>query len=112
MAIAAGHSVFVAWVPWEYGHDCHKVRTGSCQKRPYTAFLCHRDNRTVQGFLARALRGLSPVMVRFYSVFQAGIAGIWHGMLTGQKNYRITNAVIERFYRLGRIISIMGRVSI
>ena len=34
------------------------------------------------------------------------------GMLTGQNNYRIINAVIVRFYRLGRIISIMGPVSI
>ncbi len=90
----------------------HRVRAGSCQKRPYTAFLCHRDNRTVPGFLARVLRGLSPVMVRFYSVFQARISGIWHGMVTIRRNYRITNAVIAQFYELVLIITIMRRVSI
>ena len=37
------------------GRIGHMVRTGSCQKRPYTAFLCHRDNRTVPGFAASAL---------------------------------------------------------
>ena len=33
------------------------------------------------------------------------------GILTEQQNYRIVSAVIARFYRLGRIISIMGHVS-
>ena len=89
----------------------HRVRTGSCQKRPYTAFLCHRDNRTVPGFLARVLCGLSPVMMRFYSVFQARIAGIWHGMLTGQKKHRTANPVIAQFYRQVCLTTIMGRVS-
>ncbi len=33
------------------------------------------------------------------------------GMLTGQNNYRITNAVIVRFYRQVSILCIMGLVS-
>ncbi len=36
----------------------------------------------------------------------------WHGMLTGQKKYRITSAVIERVHGLVCIPCIMGRVSI
>ena len=45
-----------------------------------------------------------------YTVLIAKISHIWHGILTGQNNYRILNAVIERFYRLGRIIDIIGLV--
>ena len=82
-----------------------------CQRCDISKVVCHRDANAMQDFFISALRELSPVMVRFYSVFQAGIAGIWRGMLTGQKKHRIVNAVIVLFYRLGRIIGIMGRVS-
>ena len=84
----------------------------TCQKCDISEVVCHRDASAMQGFSISALRELSPFTMRVYTVFMARIAHIWRGILTGQNNYRILNAVIERFYRLGLIINIMGLVSV
>ncbi len=90
----------------------HRVRTGPCRKGDIERLSCHRRRYSMPGFVASTLHELSPVMMRVCTVFGAKISYIWHGMLTEWRNYRITNAVIERFYRLGRITDIMGRVSL
>ncbi len=64
---------------------------------------------------AIAVQGFPEAIVVSYALI---LLGLWPlrrcffaGMLTGRNNYRTVSTVIERFYRLGRIISIMGRVS-
>ncbi len=88
-----------------------RLEAGSCQNWDIERLSCHRCRYSMPYFVASALHELSPVMMRVYAVFAAKIACIWHGMLTERNNYRIMNAVIAQFYRLGRIIQIMGRVS-
>jgi hypothetical protein len=87
------------------------LKATPCRKGDIERLSCHRRRYSMPGFVASVLHGLSPVIMRFYSVSQAGIACIWHGMLTEQKNYRTANAVIAQFYRQVLIITIMGRVS-
>ncbi len=82
-----------------------------CRKGDIERLSCHRRRYSMPYFVASALHELSPVMMRVYAVFAAKIACIWHGMLTERNNYRFADAVIAQFYRLGRIISIMGLVS-
>ncbi len=65
---------------------------------------------------AIAVPGFPEAIIVSYALIllHLWVAGrlFWHGILTKQNNYRTINAVIARFYRLGRIIDIMGHVSI
>ncbi len=63
---------------------------------------------------AIAVQGFPEAIIVSYVLI---LLGLWLpgryffvGILTKQNNYRIINAVIVQFYRLGRIISIMGHV--
>ncbi len=87
-------------------------KAGSCQNWDIEQTVCRSGGKTMPMFLVGVLHELSPVIVRGHTVSVAKIAYISHGMLTGQNNYRNINAVIVRFYRLGRIIGIMGHVSV
>ncbi|KKN26221.1 hypothetical protein LCGC14_0876840 [marine sediment metagenome] len=89
-----------------------RLKVLPCQNWDIGRIICHSDTDTMPGFLACVLHGLSPVIMWFYTVFWAKIGSILHGMLTGQNNYRTVDSVIAQFYRLGRIISIMGHVSV
>ncbi len=62
----------------------------------------------VPGFPGAKIVSYALILLHLWPLGQCFFVGI----LTGQNNYRILNAVIERFYRLGLIINIMGRVSI
>ena len=84
------------------------LKATPCRKGDIERLSCHRRRYSMPGFVARVLRGLSPVMVRFYMVFQARIAGIWHGMVTVRRNCRTINAVIAQVYRQVCILTIMG----
>ena len=62
---------------------------------------------TMQDFPEARISDYALILLRLWVVGRL----FWHGILTGQKNHRSLNAVIVRFYRLGRIINIMGHVS-
>ena len=88
------------------------LKAASCENRDIWQAVCNRARKPMPIYLARVLHELSPAIMRFYIIFQARIAGIWHGMLTERKKYRSANAVIERVYQRVAIFTIMGRVSI
>ena len=61
----------------------------------------------VQGFPGAKMVSYALILLGLWLLRRCFFIGI----LTGRNNYRIINAVIEQFYRLGLIISIMGHVS-
>jgi hypothetical protein len=52
------------------------LKATPCRKGDIERLSCHRRRYSMPGFVASVLHGLSPVIMRFYSVFQARIAGI------------------------------------
>ncbi len=69
--------------------------------------MVHMHAIVVQGFPEAIIVSYALILLRLWLLIRCFFAG----MLTGQKKYRIVNAVIEQFYRLGLIIDIMGHVS-
>ena len=88
------------------------LKATPCRKGDIEPLSCHKNGKPMPMVLMAVVYELSPVMMRFCTVFMAKMAHIWHGILTEWKSYRIISTVIVRFYKLGLITIIMGHVSI
>ncbi len=79
-------------------------------------WLCHRETENipktqshaiaVQGFPEAIIVSYTLILLRWRCLGRC----VWHGMLTGQKNYRTVNAVIVQVYERVAIPCIMRRV--
>ena len=79
----------------------------SCHSGYEQPDMVHIHAIAVQSFPEAIIVSYALLLLRLWPLRRCFFAG----MLTGQNNCRIIDAVIERFYRQGRIINIMGHVS-